>query len=132
VILSNGCYCLIREKGLGPDGLLRIVAESWDSEADHLASPDAPHHAEDHLFGPYKQPAFHQDGSPVLNDAAHQIALPVPTAAHHDVHGRILDVLNRHHVPGSRRHAVSALVGDHDRWGFLDHPHVKALEVVPR
>jgi hypothetical protein len=108
--LKNDRVVLIRDKYLTADGHLVIQAEYWYSEADHAARPYDPRASHDHLFIAQ---------SPISPDDPHVLA-------------HIREVLNAAISPNGdcvmalRHHSR----GNHDRHGWMAHPHVAALEVT--
>jgi len=112
MILPNGRFCLIRHKFANADGHLVIEAYYWDGEAEHKAFPYEPRAVHDHMFVSRKL------------DSGDLVSVN-PDDPH--VGAAILAVLNGT-VDSSialRKHDVGE-----DRFGWLSHPHVQALEVT--
>ncbi len=133
--LPNGCVCQIREVLSSLDRGLVLVVDYWDDQAAFDAG-EPPHSAHDHSFGPYREPKRDANGEIVYLDAEKTTYNQYKRDCREsdDVHGRIMEKLNQGHTPGARVAAVNRVLVDrarakatYDHWGFLAHPHVKAI-----
>jgi hypothetical protein len=108
--LTTGRFALIRKKFANADGHLVIEAHYWDSEADYESRPGSPRAAHDHMF--------------VSRGPSGELSAIRPDDPH--VGAAILSVLNGtvDSALAVRTHAVGE-----DRFGWLAHPHVQAIEV---
>src|ERR1700722_5818479 len=128
MILPSGAFCLIREKSVDSDGNLLLVVHSWDSEAHHNDAPANPHSIQHHLLGPWKDYKQRPGVAHLCLDGT-----PRPVVESDDVGSLITSALDAPHAPGERRHESDSHIarGTDDRWGFISHPHVAAMEVLP-
>lgn len=128
MILPNGAFCLIKERAVDADGNLLLIVHSWDSESHHGAAPAAPHSIQHHGFGPWKDYKQRPGVAHLCLDGTSR-----PVTQSDDVGSLIAKALEKCHAPGTRQRESSAHIvrGNEDRWGFLSHPHVVALEVSP-
>jgi hypothetical protein len=108
VQLPSGAWCVIRKKHVDARGWLVLHVDYWESQADCDAH-EPPEMRSDHSWGP-----GHEKSADLLP--------------------RLIAAVDSEWATGKR--------GDHnfcpmhktqgvDRFGFLTHPHVAALEVMP-
>jgi hypothetical protein len=119
VILSNGHYCLIRDKYVNADGDLIVHAEYWLSSADCQARPDSPREAHDHLQR-HVDRVTGERTAVNREDAILGCKMLAMFNAHLQGEGPWPNAVRQH-----PRHTS-------DPYGWLDHPFVQSLEVTPR